>query len=315
MSSIKKLIRDIIEESMTNVYDPNMIEEQLKCWDGYERVPGTKSGEKGSCRKIVVKEELLEEDDKYGHIDFKPPSSVAKEAEKGLEYRKKAGGRGGLSSTQAKKEGVGSGVQRASNLKNGSNLSPKTVRRMKAFFDRHEKNSKIDAKYKSEPWKDRGYVAWLLWGGDAGRSWANKIVRQMDTVEEELYHFDEVKSISTSRSTKYITIYRNPSPRELVALKKEYPFCRIGVLNDDLYVWRGNVLHDTVIDIINEKEGTDEWWDYKLMFEFDRWSTLEGYEGRLAKDKKVLKRLLMTFPRVSEIIYADDDGYIWRDNE
>jgi hypothetical protein len=25
--------------------------EELKCWPGYERVPGTKAGEVGSCRK------------------------------------------------------------------------------------------------------------------------------------------------------------------------------------------------------------------------------------------------------------------------
>ena len=30
-------------------------EEQGPCWDGYERVPGTKEGEKGSCRKIKKK--------------------------------------------------------------------------------------------------------------------------------------------------------------------------------------------------------------------------------------------------------------------
>ena len=28
-----------------------------KCWDGYERVPGTKKGEKGSCRKKGSKNE------------------------------------------------------------------------------------------------------------------------------------------------------------------------------------------------------------------------------------------------------------------
>ena len=30
-------------EKKKDIYD--------KCWDGYERVPGTKKGEKGSCRK------------------------------------------------------------------------------------------------------------------------------------------------------------------------------------------------------------------------------------------------------------------------
>jgi len=121
---------------------------------------------------------------KYDHIDFVPPESVAKEAERGLEYRRKAGGKGGLSPSQAAKEGIGSGVQRAVNLKNRDKMSPQTVRRMKAFFDRHEKNKGIDPKYKGEPWKDRGYVAWLVWGGDPGRAWAEKIVRQMDAADE-----------------------------------------------------------------------------------------------------------------------------------
>lgn len=128
---------------------------------------------------------LVEKYQKYSHIDFKPSQSVADQAEKGLEYRSKAGGKGGLSTAQAGKEGVGSGVQRAVNLKNRDELSPETVKRMKAFFDRHEKNAKIDSKYKGEPWKDRGYTAWLLWGGNAGKSWSNKIVRQMEAADQK----------------------------------------------------------------------------------------------------------------------------------
>ena len=122
---------------------------------------------------------------KYEHIDFKPPKSVAAEAEKGLRYRDMAGGKGGLSVSQAKKEGIGSGVQRAVNLKNQDTLSPGTVKRMKAFFSRHQKNMGIAPEFKKTPWKDRGYVAWLLWGGDSGRSWAEKIVHQMELADEK----------------------------------------------------------------------------------------------------------------------------------
>ena len=122
---------------------------------------------------------------KYEHINFKPPKSVAKEAEKGLRYRRMAGGKGGLTVEQAKAEGVGSGVQRAVNLKNRDILSPKTVKRMKAFFDRHQKNKKINPEYKNEPWKDKGYVAWLVWGGDSGYTWAKKIVNQMENADKE----------------------------------------------------------------------------------------------------------------------------------
>lgn len=121
---------------------------------------------------------------RYKHINFTPPESVAAAAEKGLEYRKRAGGKGGLDVSEAKKEGIGSGVQRAVNLKNRDTMSPDTVKRMKAFFDRHEKNKAINPEYKDEPWRDRGYVAHLLWGGDPGRAWAEKIVKQMNDADE-----------------------------------------------------------------------------------------------------------------------------------
>jgi hypothetical protein len=120
---------------------------------------------------------------KYDHIDFKPPKSVADAAARGLELRKKNKGKGGLSTGQAAKEGVGSGVARAVSLKNRKNLSPSTVRRMKAFFSRHEKNKKAD---KGKPLsQDKGYISHQLWGGDAGRSWAEKICRQMDAADKK----------------------------------------------------------------------------------------------------------------------------------
>lgn len=113
-----------------------------------------------------------------GKKGYVPPASVAKAAARGLEYRKRAGGKGGLDVKQASAQGIGSGVQRATNLKNRDAISADTVRRMKAFFDRHAKNKDVAAG--KEPWEDRGHVAWLLWGGDPGRKWANKIVASLD---------------------------------------------------------------------------------------------------------------------------------------
>ena len=119
----------------------------------------------------------------YDGISFRPPQSVAREANLGLKYREKAGGKGGLTSRQAAKEGVGSGVQRAASLKYRQNQSPQTIRRMVAFFARHEENKKVKAEFKDTPWKDRGKVAWLLWGGDAGKKWAEKVLAQMERAE------------------------------------------------------------------------------------------------------------------------------------
>lgn len=45
---------------------------------------------------------------------------------------------------------------------------------MRAFFDRHESNKD------TPPEEGNGKIAWLLWGGDAGRRWAEARLRQLD---------------------------------------------------------------------------------------------------------------------------------------
>jgi hypothetical protein len=51
-----------------------------------------------------------------------------------------------------------------------------------AQFNRHRKNSTIATEFKDEPWKDKGYVAWLIWGGDEGVDWA---MQKMKEIEKE----------------------------------------------------------------------------------------------------------------------------------
>ena len=51
-----------------------------------------------------------------------------------------------------------------------------------AAFARHRSNSAIDPQYKSEPWKDRGYVAWLIWGGTSGVNWA---IKKAESIRKE----------------------------------------------------------------------------------------------------------------------------------
>jgi len=111
---------------------------------------------------------------------FKPPPSVQSAAARGLALRQEQpkSQKAGLDVKQASAQGIGSGVQRASDLKSGASLSESTVRRMKAYFDRHASDYKLDPG--KSPREDKGYVAGLLWGGDAGRGWANNIVRRLD---------------------------------------------------------------------------------------------------------------------------------------
>ena len=71
------------------------------------------------------------------------------------------------------------GITRANQLCSKSNISRDTISRM-ASFKRHEKNAEVSAENKSTPWKDKGYVAWLGWGGTSGVNWAINKLKQID---------------------------------------------------------------------------------------------------------------------------------------
>ncbi|WP_245294825.1 hypothetical protein [Rhizobium rhizosphaerae] len=91
-----------------------------------------------------------------------PPAPVAKMAEKGLELR-----------AQFKRGGTQVGVARARDLKNREALSDDTLKRMRSYFARH-KVDKRAANFGDDDNPSAGYIAWLLWGGDAGRDWVDK---------------------------------------------------------------------------------------------------------------------------------------------
>jgi len=112
---------------------------------------------------------------KYAHINFKPTAAMAAEAKRGLALREEHG-RGG---TEV-------GVARARDLSNRMNLSPDTVKRMHSYFARHE----VDKQGKGFSPGEQGYpsagkIAWLLWGGDSGQSWARARVEQMDAADKK----------------------------------------------------------------------------------------------------------------------------------
>lgn len=93
------------------------------------------------------------------------PQSATNNAKKALRWKEEHGDEvKGMTSV---------GWTRANQLASRRKLSYETIARM-AAFNRHRKNSEIDPKYKDTPWKDRGYVAWLGWGGTSGVNWAIK---------------------------------------------------------------------------------------------------------------------------------------------
>ena len=111
---------------------------------------------------------------RYESIDFTPPKGVREEAAKGLEWRE-----------EHKRGGTAVGVARARALANGRTISPQTARRMNAYFARHDVDRKGEGWSPGEAgFPSAGRIAWALWGGDPGRDWAAKLVRQMDAADE-----------------------------------------------------------------------------------------------------------------------------------
>jgi hypothetical protein len=66
------------------------------------------------------------------------------------------------------------GLARAHQIARGAPLSMDTIRRMASFFARHEK-SPGSAEARQDR-SSKAAQAWGLWGGSAGKSWAQSVV-------------------------------------------------------------------------------------------------------------------------------------------
>jgi len=102
-----------------------------------------------------------------------PTDAMADNARRALEIReKKPMSQRGMTSV---------GIARARDLMNKRPMSEDTVRRMKAFFDRHE------ADKQGETWDEqgKGWQAWMGWGGDEGYSWSTAIVERLNKQAEK----------------------------------------------------------------------------------------------------------------------------------
>jgi lambda family phage portal protein len=109
-----------------------------------------------------------EESTQFAEDSFEPPQAVRAAAARALRERaKKPASQRGMTPV---------GIARARDLANGRPVSADTVRRMKAYFDRHEGDKQ------GTTWDDygKGRQAWDGWGGDAGQAWANRIVERLN---------------------------------------------------------------------------------------------------------------------------------------
>ncbi len=113
-------------------------------------------------------------------VDTKPTEAMANAAKRGLDMRREFG-----------RGGTAVGVARANQLVRRENLSPSTVRRMHSFFSRHEVDKRAGGFREGEDgYPSAGKVAWLLWGGDSGQSWARRKVEQLNRERDKNFEVD-----------------------------------------------------------------------------------------------------------------------------
>jgi hypothetical protein len=143
------------------------------CWPGYEAI-GTKDLDGREVPNCVPESMALElmKQEFQSYNDY--PESAKNNACKAIRWKEEHGNEvKGM--TQV-------GWIRANQLCKGENISEETIARMSAF-QRHRKNSEVAPEFKSTPWKDKGYVAWLGWGGTTGIEWASK---KLETIRGEM---------------------------------------------------------------------------------------------------------------------------------
>ena len=92
-----------------------------------------------------------------------PNDAMVAEAKKGLAWRE-----------EFNRGGTAIGVARARDIINKADLPQQTISRMISYFARHEVDKQGEGWSPGEDgYPSAGRIAWALWGGDPGKSWAN----------------------------------------------------------------------------------------------------------------------------------------------
>lgn len=113
-------------------------------------------------------------------IDTKPPKGVADNARRALEVR--------ATKPESERGMTAVGIARARDLANRKPLSEDTVRRMLAYFERHE----VDKQGSTWDEQGKGWQAWNGWGGDDGWAWARRKVDEFDRERERKSNYTTI---------------------------------------------------------------------------------------------------------------------------
>lgn len=111
----------------------------------------------------------------YDDLDFTIPKGAKEEAKRGLDWRKEFG-----------RGGTDVGLNSARYILNNIEAGSEKVRHIAKYFPRHEVDKKAEGWRPGEKgYPSNGRIAWALWGGEAGKTWSQKLVRAMNKRDEK----------------------------------------------------------------------------------------------------------------------------------
>ena len=110
------------------------------------------------------------------------------------------------------------GLARARDIVNKRPLSEETVRRMKAYFDRHE----IDKQGATWSQQGKGWQAWNGWGGDAGQTWANAIVERLNRKENSAASAENRVEFSAATEIAMVMQKKPQNPDDWLTAVEQY---------------------------------------------------------------------------------------------
>jgi hypothetical protein len=167
------------------------------CWPGYEAI-GLKDNGDPNCVPVEMAKEMMKQEFQ-SYDDY--PESARNNACKAIKWKEEHG--------DEVKGMTQIGWIRANQLCKGEKISEETIARMSGF-QRHRKNSEVSPEFKDTPWKDKGYVAWLGWGGTTGVNWAaDKLKSIRNEMSFSVFSMEEKMVVGPAMVPDKMIIRRN----------------------------------------------------------------------------------------------------------
>lgn len=109
-------------------------------------------------------------------VNLVPPQEAAENARRGLECVEE------VDTDAGEAQGRDTAQLIIDAVENDEPISEDMVGEI-ASFDRHREqgNHTVSEEFEGTPCEDNGFVSWMLWGGDAGVDWAQRVNDEMDT--------------------------------------------------------------------------------------------------------------------------------------